>query len=145
MIIEFDNDGKIFHVVSDPVPDGLLAIMRDHGMQVIEVKPNKVFDEAGEHIRTDRLEIDMARHFVLDGEVRERTEFGLPVDLNLTASTTFHLPIGTRVSLDGETFLLEDGSITLEPEMVADYSLLFEAPGYVTHTMVVQVNETASS
>src|SRR5262245_61887448 len=89
MIIEYDQDGRIFHIVSDPVPPGLAELLTANGAAFLEIKPvplpeipmfeadgSPMVNDAGEQIMAsagvEYADVDLDADYVVDGQVQPR-------------------------------------------------------------------------
>lgn len=58
MIVEYDGAGRIFHIVSDPIPQGLVEVLAEMGRPFVLTDQPCTFDD----------------HYVFNGQVIERPE-----------------------------------------------------------------------
>lgn len=99
MIAEYDKNGRIFHVMNDPVPEGMEEIMHENGCVFIVSKDTH---------------IDVIQHYVKDGEIVERPTSETDVTINdKTVTIDTDSPIiveveGERISLDGNSFEIDE-------------------------------------
>jgi hypothetical protein len=164
MIIEYDERGLIFHIVSDPVPAGLADGYTAEGKTFLDFPPeplpaiplfnedgSPMLGEDGEQILASpgytQLDADMQLHYVLDGELTDRPEFDLPatLDIPLNESVEFdEVENGcvVRIATETETldeFTVTDGALELEGDYARTYRVTFEFFPYIPHTIEVTV------
>lgn len=111
MIAEYDNTGRIFHIVNDPAPVGLVDVMKENGCNFIE---------------TD-IPVSHDTHYVVGNVLTERpADTSVASVTGVTVCLTDVLPDSRiTITLDGETF---DAGDETEFE--------FDEPGSVTIRVV---------
>lgn len=160
MIIEYDENGRIFHIVNDPVPAGLSETYVSMGKTFLNMMPvpwpeTPQFDPNGQPVinpatgmqmmasdGSDPVQVDIVADYVLDGEITPRPIFNVPDRIELVAgedSVTLALPDPCTVILDGETRTIEGGELEISSPMPARYSLELSSWPYLEKTVEVEV------
>ena len=156
MIIGHDAKGEIVHIVFDPVPTGLAALMQANGETVVEIPPEPVydgtFDEAGNPGISEYISAEASHdtHYVLDGAIAARPAIDLPSEITAEVGDEIEL-VGLPgspadpclVHIDGATHQVGDGELFLDADMPAEYSILIEKFPYQRKTIKVTINGTA--
>lgn len=74
MIIEYEEGGRIVHIINDPVPPHMAEFLSASGKPFLEVSPGG-------------SEISIDEHFVLNGQVSDRPN--CPVSVRVAGRTIF--------------------------------------------------------
>lgn len=135
MIIEYEPNGCITHVVNDPVYFGLVEQLTQSGATFLDVSPTEVATgEVGEDgqpvFEAVYAECDIFKHYIVDGAIAERPTIDLPAEHAMSvgeAVTITDLPTPCTVTIDGDSFEVADGELTLDADMPAEYGVLIEA------------------
>lgn len=143
MIIEYDNDGRIFHIISDPVPPGVEEAMKEGGKTFVSMPPiplpaehardpesgDLLFEEAADEETGEThyepvmespglqyCQCKMETHYVADGELQERPDCPATVAVEGLRVTLQDVPDGTAISveIDGERIDLNANEFELD-------------------------------
>lgn len=151
MIFEYDNSGRIFHVVQDPVPTDLTSQWEAMGKQFIEIPPvpqpeiemvdgegNTVMQSPG----TTTFEVDLFTDWFNGTEVVKRPGVDWPSALTLSVGSEHPLtaPDPCKILVDGQEFVITGGELTLDARMPADYRIVVDQWPYLPHTLEVTVD-----
>lgn len=131
--LEYDENGRIFHIIGEPSPPGTLE---------------RILNETG---RAIQIETDFSSYelhnaaYVSDGEVVMRPTFDCPSEIEIVAdnidSFTIHgLPNPCTVYVDGEPTVNTEGELVIQSNMAAEYDLVLEQWPYVTKKVKVIAN-----
>lgn len=145
VIIEHTEEGRITHIVNDPVPPGLEEFMTKEGKEFISFPPTAlpdepmidpstgtiVVDDDGQAIMvpggTKFVECDIKIHYILDGAIVERPTFHAPALIEIGANGTdeavIDLPDPCLVVIDGEEHLVTGGTLSVTSDMQAEYTI----------------------
>lgn len=159
MIVEYEDNGRIFHTVSDPVHPEILRLMLEKGGNVLNLPP---IPKPLEHERdwntgelrynedgtpkmvspgVDNQRCDILADYILDGAVTPRPVFDLPDEIELIAdgvdTRTITLPDPCEARLDGEPMTFTGGSLDLSSDMPAEYTLELIQWPYIEKTIKV--------
>jgi len=167
MIIEYDNSGRIIHMIYDPVDPTIVDFYTsedfegnvlnlepipwpptqdidiDTGLPVVEIIDEEeipVMSSKGK----DYAKVDMTGQYIKDGAVTRRPTFNLPEMTAAEVGDTLRfddLPLGTVIFLDDERHELSENQLTLECDMAADYTIKFVCWPYMDAAVKVTVNE----
>lgn len=162
-----DNGALFLDLPPTPLPD--IPSLDQNGDPMIDTTYETVLDEEGQPLisedgspyvevietpimQTGRMEyasVDLQTDYVLDGKILKRPVFNkVPASVELvwgsSDMTIDDLPIPCTVTVDGEKHTIDDGTLTITPHVVADYSLTFEAFPYIPATMEVKVRASAA-
>ncbi|MGO7308777.1 hypothetical protein ACCS91_33520 [Rhizobium ruizarguesonis] len=138
MIIEHNSDGLITHIVFDPVPPDLFQVMDDNGIAYLSFPPMVTEEE------TKNVECEIALDYIKDGQITRRPALQVPESVTLRVGETFvvtGLPDPINVVVDGQVNEITGGSLELDPDMPAEYTLFFDKWPYQAATLKVTVNE----
>ncbi|EKF17055.1 hypothetical protein [Nitratireductor pacificus] len=144
MIIEHDEAGRIIHVVSDPVPTGLAAMLRERGHKFLDLPPEPLpaqqtrdpetghllFDADGEPVLASPgmrfAACDILTDHVVDGAVVRRPSCGCSLDIAGCVVSLSDLPGSTTL-----TFLLDpaDWASAVQVEVEGVFSLEVDEAG----------------
>lgn len=162
MIVEFNENGQIYHIISDPVspeviqnvilnnPDRHLIVnpLRGPDLQIRNADGEIVFDENGSPIMGPGNLIyqsyEIEDWYVSDGQMVTRPVIEVPssVELKVGESMTIaNLPNPCRIKVDGETITVEGGELELEGDMPAEYQIVIDHFPYKSATLKVTVYE----
>lgn len=134
MIIEYSDNGRITHIINDPVPEGMEQVLNDNNCRFIVI--------SGADGASD---LNALRDCFIDNQtVHLRPRFTLPDTVTVLANgideyTVTGLPAGTVVKVNGETHII-DGDFIIASDMPAEYEMEFECWPYIPHTMKVLAN-----
>lgn len=130
MIVEYDDSGRIFHIVRDPVPRHMAGFLRGEGKTFLEVAPVPWPEEPTEDADGnwsmqsngwDPVPCDLMRDYVVDGELAPRPGCPATVAVDWRTVRIANVPSGARV-----TVVLDDVSIEVD-----DTEIEFDEPGAV--------------
>ncbi len=117
MIVEYNQDGRIFHVISDPVPDTIAAMLNDRGRTFLDLPPEPlpevqmrdpdtghlVFDDDGEPAMGSPglrfAACDISKDYVVDGRVVRRPSCGCTASVEGRVVSLAGLPEGSTLSI----------------------------------------------
>ncbi|WP_299937489.1 hypothetical protein [uncultured Nitratireductor sp.] len=146
MIVEYDETGRIFHVISDPVPEGLASVMLEHGKVFLDLPPTPLpelqkrdpdtghllFDGDGEPVLESPglsfAECDLSTDHVVDGEIVRRPSSGCEVSAAGRVVTLTGLPEGSVLAILLDP---EDMSSVAHVEAAGEFSFEVDEPGPV--------------
>ncbi|MBN8241858.1 hypothetical protein JF546_02395 [Nitratireductor aquimarinus] len=146
MIVEYDEAGRIFHVISDPVPEGLAELMRENGQAFLDLPPaplpevqkrdpdtgHLLFDGDGEPVIESPglsfAECDLSTDYVVDGEIVRRPSSGCGVSATGRVVILTGLPEGSALSILLDP---EDMSSMARVEAAGEFSFEVDEPGPV--------------
>lgn len=120
MIIEHDETGRITHVVNDPVPEGLAALLLDKGRPFIEVG-------------SDQPKPDLAADYIEARAVCPRPSMNVTLSKTRIAADGVDtavisgIPDGATVRLDENEHVVTGGNIELTSTMPATYRIAVES------------------
>lgn len=185
MIVEHTPEGRITHIVFDPVHPDVLTHVKGEGRTFLDLAPIKLpdeplldengnqqmerhveplFDEDGSPLLNDAgealyqvtmtpvfltnrikpVEVSLFDDYVVGGEIAKRPSIALPDLVELTvgqAKTIADLPRPCAIRVDGEAMTIEDGALTLEGDMPAEYEIAFDQWPYKPATVKVIISE----
>lgn len=132
MIVQFDEKGRIFHLVSDPVHSAIALNMQRMGANYLDLEP----------VDGVSFECDIMRDWVDKGEIKPRPVFDLPdlVEIAADGSDSHQiagLPDPCLVRIDGEEISVEGGELTIAADMPAEYEIRFVQWPYIEHVLKV--------
>lgn len=145
MIVEYDETGRIFHIVS-LVPEGLAELMRENGHTFLDLPPTPLpevqkrdpdtghllFDSDGEPVLESPglcfAECDISMDYVVAGEIMRRPSCGCEVSATGRVITLTGLPEGSALAilLDPEGM-----SSVAHVEAAGEFSFEVDEPGPV--------------
>ncbi|WLR91013.1 hypothetical protein [Shinella zoogloeoides] len=133
MIVVFDPaDGRIQQTVFDPIPPGLERVLTDNGQNFLFTH-----QEIGPSIYDD--------YFVSDGALTRRPDFPIPhaeISLGVGEGIALEgLPQPCRIFVEGAEIVVNDGELTIESDMPAEYEILFDQWPFKPATVKVTINE----
>lgn len=137
MIVEYDATGMITHIVNDPVPPGLVDLMRERGRTLIELIPDYSEDGAG------AAEVDLIGDYVdVDTqEIKKRPVVEFPAEITLAIGDSYkieNLPDPLSLVIDSRRYEITGGELELEGEMPAEYFIYVDSfPYYPSRIKVV--------
>ncbi|RUU75712.1 hypothetical protein [Mesorhizobium sp. M7A.F.Ca.MR.362.00.0.0] len=162
MIVEYEANGRIIHIISDPVHAGVRNMMLNEYTgpnTVLDLPPlpkplvqEKDWDTGEPRFNldgtpkmispgVDNQRCDISADYILDGVVTTRPVFDLPDEIELIADgvdiKTIPLPDPCDVRLDGEPMTLTGGSLDLTSDMPAEYTLELVQWPYLPKTIKV--------
>jgi len=159
MIVEYDMDGRIFHVMFDPVPQEVIEELVSRDALFLSFSPHfgpdveiPWIDEEGN--QTTMLAqgpqvpfnvLPMTHYVDLETmEVRERPALDVPTEVSVVVGQGIdimlpHDPFHIRV--DGEELDVTGGKLELDPEMPATYQIDFNHFPYVDQSLKVTAHE----
>lgn len=167
MIIEYEENGRIFHVVSDPVHPQVLEMMLQRESGILNLPP---IPEPLEHERdwdTGELRYnadgspkmvspgvtfqrcDILSDYILDGVVTPRPVLDLPDVVELVADgidvRRLEIPDPCDILIDGEPVSVSNvlGELELTADMPAEYTLEFVQWPYMPKTVKVIAHAAA--
>ena len=163
MIVEYDNNGSIIHIINDPVPEGLADIMRQNGAVLLDLPPVKrpdnqliengvpIFEEDGVtpvmvSNGYDMADVDFMRDYVdtVAKEIKNRPLISAPSKITLNVGDNYTLsglPDPIDVRIDEEITKVEGGVLELEGEMPGTYLIRLEGFPYIEKMIELTVNE----
>lgn len=116
MIVEYAPSGQIIHMVSDPVPLGLIAVLRENGRPFIEVSPMRLPDIQATDMDGNLL-FDTIQQAVIDESgAAVVDEAGAPV------TKTVEIPVMLtgrlqHVNVSFEDNYVDNGSLVIRPSV----------------------------
>lgn len=146
MIIEYEPNGRITHIVNDPVPVGIAEVMRRNGSTLLDLPPEPlpevqkrdpdtghlVFDEEGEPVMESPgmrfAECDILKDYVVDGAIQRRPSCGCTATVDGRVVTVSRLPEGSRLAIMLDP---EDMSSVVETDAEGSFSFEVDEPGRV--------------
>ncbi|UVK46811.1 hypothetical protein BPNPMPFG_002521 [Mesorhizobium sp. AR07] len=161
MIIEYDEKGEIFHIISDPVNQSVLEMMLARESGVLNLPPVpaplehekdwdtgelRYNDDGSPKMVSNRVinqECDILADYILDGAVTPRPVFDLPDQIELVAdgvdSRTINVPDPCEIRVDGQPMTVSNlfGDLTLSSDMPAEYTLELVQWPYMAKTIKV--------
>lgn len=165
MIIEYDEKGEIFHIVSDPVNPTVLEmyLARESGVLSLPPQPSPLEHEKDWDTGELRYNLDgspkMVSNSVInqecdiltdyianpgDDHVTPRPVFDVPDEISIIADgvdlVTLALPDPCLISLDGEQQTITGGSLELTSDMPAEYELQLLQWPYIKKTVRILAN-----
>ncbi|QPC91455.1 hypothetical protein [Mesorhizobium sp. INR15] len=167
MIIEYEQNGRIFHVISDPVHPMVLEMMLTRESGVLNLPP---IQKPLEHERdwdTGELRYnedgspkmvspgvifqrcDIAGDYILEGVVTARPLFDLPDEVELIAdgadTKTLEIPDPCDITVDGEPLTVSNvlNELELRADVPAEYTLEFVQWPYMSKTVKVVAHAPA--
>lgn len=102
MIVEYDSDGRITHVIHDPVPEHMAGFLADQGHRFIDLP-------VGEPC-------DIFTYYVVDGEVRRRPDYPATASVSGRKVTITGMAddVTAAVVIEGETIPLDATEFELD-------------------------------
>lgn len=108
MIVEYDNDGKIFHIVRDPVPPTLAEVMLAAGKKFLDLPvrvatKNERDPETGHMVPVvthEYAKCEVGTHYVENGKLRERPLAGIGMKLRGSLMVMTGVPAGSSVAAE---------------------------------------------
>jgi hypothetical protein len=124
-----------------------MPLTEDNGTPVLDGEGNQVLVDVPTPRmitgRTENVTADIMTDYILDGQITHRPTFYTPDLISLTAGETFtivNLPDSCTVHVDENTFELTTGTLELEADMPASYTLVIESWPYLPRTIGVDVH-----
>ena len=133
MIVEYDSNGKIFHIIHDPVPPHMAGFLRENGHRFLDLPPvpwppEPQFDEGGKPLLDedgtqmiasngmDSVPCDIVSDYVVDGELNRRPACSAVIKVEGRTISIADLPEGsmTTMTLDGVSVPVEDTTIEID-------------------------------
>lgn len=146
MIIEYEEDGRITHVINDPVYPGMADTLTAQGVRFADFPPAEIVIEEGEDgpvTESVLAECDIATDYILNGTITRRPTIAAPAEHVMTVGEQLilsSLPDPCTVYLDDQAYTIEAGTLTLDAEMPAEYTLRIEAWPHLPATVKVTIN-----
>lgn len=161
MIIEYNDNGRIFHTISDPVHPEILRMMLEKGGNVLNLAPIPKPLEHETDWDTGELRYnedgspkmvspgvtyqlcDIETDYILNGVVTARPVFDAPEQIELIAdgidSHTIAIPDPCEIRVDGEPMTISNllNELTLSAAMPAEYTLELIQWPYLPKTIKV--------
>ncbi len=115
MIIEYTPAGQITHIINDPVPETVIAGMRERGSTFIETPIGQ--------------QVDISKDYVAEGAIHSRPTIDIektyqaPVGAEIVIAG---LPLNCRCIIDGQEIVVPDGELILESDHPATYGVLID-------------------
>lgn len=113
MLAEYDNNGRIYHIVNDPVPVGYDAQLRAMGRNVYYVQ--------GEII-------NLEEHYIVNGVLQFRPLYEIDITKTTIAADGLdetiltNIPENTPIYIDDEMYVVS-GTLTLNSDVPATYKI----------------------
>lgn len=142
MIIEYDEVGRITHIINDPVPPHMADFLEDSGHRFLDLPPvpwpaepqfdgdnNPLLDDYGRQVMAsngmDSVECDILSDYVVGGEIVRRPDCPAAVTVNGRAISIAGLPEGASVTVTIDDVTIPVNAATIE----------MDEPGPVTVTI----------
>lgn len=154
MLIEYDENGRIHHMIHDPVSPEIVEIMVARG--ALNVPPTKlppepvledgqpVLGEDGQPVMTERSifhKCDIMGDYILDGAITPRPIFPFDDVIEIVAdeqhTVSLTVPDPCQIRIDGEPMTITGGQLELTSDMPAEYIVELVQWPYVEKTIKV--------
>jgi cell division ATPase FtsA len=161
MIVEYDDDGRISHIIHDPVHESIVGTLHEMGRQFLDLAtipwpPQPVIDKAtGEPMIDedsgaiivasqgyDSPSVDGESQYVLDGAIEPRPTFKAPELVEIVADDVDekvieNLPENATLLVDGEMHQLDGTTLTIASDMPAEYEIRIQKFPFIERTVKV--------
>lgn len=159
MIIQHDADGRIYHVVNDPVHP--LVAQQYHGQPntiflspmpgevepLYDEKGNPLLDQFGEPLTQVVGAFvpvcDIMSDYVENGKLKKRPTFIHPPEIELAVgeSVVIDVPAGATAMVDDQSYTIDDGVLEIVGEMPAEYEVTVTKWPYMEAKIQVVIHE----
>lgn len=161
MLVEYNENGRIGHIVMDPVPEGVAETLTEKGIRFLNlpvlalpdipavhpISGEPILDEeTGEQIWAPegytQAQVDPVNDYVFDEAITPRPSFDAPDLVEIIANgvdekVVENLPENASLIIDGEPHALEGTTLTLSSDMPAEYTILVQKFPYFERTIKV--------
>lgn len=161
MILEYDEDGRIFHAISDPVNPSIVNVLTERGHRFVNLPPialpdepyldaegNPSLDDDGKPLmitgRVESVSFDWSTDYIKDGLLQARPRLSVPATVELAVgeqTVISGLPIPCAVTVDGEAATIDDGTLEITGDMTGEYVIRFVQWPYVETETRVTIHE----
>ncbi|WP_274426737.1 hypothetical protein [Chelativorans sp. YIM 93263] len=147
MIIEYDKKGRIFHIMRDPVPPGVVQAMEENGATFLNLPPiplpeeHAIDPDTGEELFEEIVdeetgekhyeplmespgmtytECELSTHYVVDGELAERPSPSVDFEQDESEIRISGVPAGSAVAivLEADSELQDTQTFEADGELI---------------------------
>ena len=118
MILCYDNFGRVNLTYNDPIPNGIDAVLMEHGISFVHHKP------VNGDIYGARVAHDV---YVMNGEVLPRPDFAIAVNVTDRIVSLAGVPDGSTVLA-----IIDPGTPFEHREIINEYTIEFDEPSKVS-------------